>query len=131
MWDDESWDLFSDLLNQVVRFCTKMARETPPNLPRDVFYLRVVRGPVPAEALKGTVYERRVELLWRAGDMPLSYRETYSDCWGMVRNHWQELQNSFGDYDLRARPKKDCWQAELALPPLGRRPVVACYGTGY
>ena len=131
MSEDGAWSLFSDLLNDVVRFCAKMTQERPSSLPPDVFCVRVIKGPVPSEALKGTMYERRVELLWRAGDMPRRYREAHSDLWGWPRVHWQELLTSFGMYDLRVRPSDNVWKVELALPPLGRRPVAECYTTDW
>lgn len=116
---EAAWSLFSDLVNDVVGFCVAQGggQFGFGSSRQDRFEVRVIRGPVSLDHLKGTVYERRIELTWWAHDMPSSY---------LGRHHWEALRQGFSRYDLRARVFQDRWKAEMALPPPGRLPVAVC-----
>jgi hypothetical protein len=130
---EQGWRLFSQLIKDVFSFFLDVAQEGVKSKPRDKIELRLLRGSVMLvpQALKRTVYQRKLEIIWRAEDMQEGYREAFSDCFGAVRQHWKLLREAFDDYDLRVQPMADHWKVEVCLPKPGHCRIQYCIAGGY
>ena len=129
------WDLFSDLMNDVLQFCTGVCRKDA----EDIFQVRVKSGYVSGPEWKGTVYEKRILLVWKAKDMLILKEEHLGSpqhggdsseatvLQRRQRSHWDMLEKAFSNYDLRALPGKSRWKAEVSLAKPGSAPFQLCY----
>ena len=110
--DRFDWGAFSRMMTDVLNFQKKGLLRL--NCESENISLRVYDWLQCPMDLKGTIYEKGIELYWTAKDMCPDYQEAMADCW--IRCHETDLREFFKDYNLDALKRGKVWKVCVTRP---------------
>jgi hypothetical protein len=105
------------LLTDVVQFCAEAYASSS----QDRFTIALTTVPVEPE-LRGSVYERCVQLIWQSKELRSDYATSRACYFGCPRYHWGELLDKLSHLNINVVQFLDFWQISFSLPPPGREP---------
>ncbi len=113
------WNAFSRLMESLMMFGAAQLLTH-----RDSFQVRVGERCFCPAGLKGTVYEREVQLTWKAEDMTQEALEKggSSQDHPELRSHLRLLEQHFRAFRLRVFPRWGQWTVYLSFPLPGTKP---------
>ena len=104
------WGAFSRMMTDVLEFQKKGLSRSSSDAESANISLRVYDWLQCPMGLKGTIYEKGIELYWSAKDMC----SEYPDCW--IQCHETDLREFFVNYNLDALKRGKVWRVRLSRP---------------